>query len=579
MSAPTPLSSAQLHAIKHRGERAFPEFTWWLYLSMMGTATLVSLAWKIWSWSERRTRLKSPPSATRTGTVSLTRLPAALLTATRIVTLRWRIPHISMNVLEILLTLLYILLLFSLEFTSTNNLEIDFWANRTGHIVAIQYPLIVILSWKNNLISICTGISYEKLNLLHRVCSRVILMLVYVHLFGTLYNLGGAGGSQWFYAKWTYCGPISGFSLTLLIILSVSPIRKRFYEFFVKVHLVLVMMIMIATTIHVSLAPPGFGFYVWPAWVFWAFDRLCRYMRWFMLNDLVHPRKSSGQIELVTDDTLLFTIKRHIPFGWSAGQHAYLTLPTLGKLQSHPFTMATLPSGDKNDELNFIVRVRNGLTKQIKDHLLEFGPCETPMFIDGPYGLPPDITPFTTCVFIAGGSGISYTLPRLEELLNQVNAGDAVARRIVFVWVIRTRAHLKWISNRLAKIVSTAPNGVELVVNVHVTSGSAHVDELRESSEGGDVEKEASVEGEDSKSKAELEGLSDLIVIRQGRPDVPKVLEAEVAATAGSMSVDVAGPRSLQQDTRKALTGSFVGPGSVLRGTPTVQLNVEEFAM
>ncbi|THH27695.1 hypothetical protein EUX98_g6493 [Antrodiella citrinella] len=571
------LSAAQVKALKHKGERAFPVYTWWLYLSIIGVLTLNNIAWKLWAWRKRSTHQKQ--STAQRGSTSASNLPAAILTASRIAALRWRLPVVPMNVLEILMTIAYILVLFCLEFTSTNGLQIALWADRCGHIVAIQFPLIVALSWKNSLISFMTGISYEKLNLFHRVCARVNLMLVYVHLFGTLYALGGAGGKQWFHDPYTYCGPVAGFSLTLLVMISTAPVRKRFYEFFVKAHMLLVTIIMISVTFHVTLAPPGFGFYVWPAFVFWAFDRLVRFGRWIVLNNLFQPRKSSGQIDLISDDTLLFTVNRHIPFGWYAGQHVFLSLPTLGRLQSHPFTIATIPSSDaKKDELVFIVRVREGLTKKIKQHIMEFGSCETPMFLDGPYGAPPDITPFSTCVFIAGGSGISYTLPRLEELLTQVIAKNACASRVVFVWVIRSRAHLKWVASRFSKIAASAPSDVTLVLNVHITGGSPQVEDLRDSPEA-DVEKDASVDDEDTKSKAELDALAEGLVITNGRPDVFKILEAEVNAAVGPVSVDVAGPASLLSDTRKALTGKFAGPGGVMKGTPTVQLNIEEFSM
>ena len=67
------------------------------------------------------------------------------------------------------------------------------------------------------------------------------------------------------------------------------------------------------------------------------------------------------------------------------------------------------------------------------------------------------------------------------------------------------------------------------------------MEELRNTSEVDvekDVEKDASLDGDDTKSKAELDIVSDAITILQGRPDVSKVLEAEVAAATGPMSVD-----------------------------------------
>lgn len=41
----------------------------------------------------------------------------------------------------------------------------------------------------------------------------------------------------------------------------------------------------------------------------------------------------------------------------------------------------------------------------------------------------------------------------------------------------------------------------------------------------------------------------------------------------------VSGPEPLVKDVRKALSMPFVGPMATLKGTPLVQLNVEEFTM
>lgn len=74
------------------------------------------------------------------------------------------------------------------------------------------------------------------------------------------------------------------------------------------------------------------------------------------------------------------------------------------------------------------------------------------------------------------------------------------------------------------------------MIQAHITS-EASVEELRNTSEV-DVEKDASLDGDDTKSKAELDIVSDAITILQGRPDVSKILEAEVAVATGPMSVD-----------------------------------------
>ena len=82
----------------------------------------------------------------------------------------------------------------------------------------------------------------------------------------------------------------------------------------------------------------------------------------------------------------------------------FLSFPTIGVLQSHPFTIANIAEeGEKKSKMVWIVRTRDGLTKRLKDYAeAKSGATTAPVFMDGPYGAPPDITPFSTCVFIAG---------------------------------------------------------------------------------------------------------------------------------------------------------------------------------
>jgi ferric-chelate reductase len=47
-----------------------------------------------------------------------------------------------------------------------------------------QIPLIIGLASKNNVIAYLTGISYQKLNYLHRASGRACLLLSYVHMIG-----------------------------------------------------------------------------------------------------------------------------------------------------------------------------------------------------------------------------------------------------------------------------------------------------------------------------------------------------------------------------------------------------------
>lgn len=138
----------------------YPEQVWWFVTGIIGTATLLNLASVYWAWRRRRAYLRGDlrvgSSAASTASdktssdktidnettvnttvdekgatarsartprapdkVDLRRLPAAALAASRIVAFRWRIPHVSMTVLEAFLTVMYMLGLFLWDFLNS----------------------------------------------------------------------------------------------------------------------------------------------------------------------------------------------------------------------------------------------------------------------------------------------------------------------------------------------------------------------------------------------------------------------------------------------------------------------------
>ena len=115
---------------------------------------------------------------------------------------------------------------------------------------------------------------------------------------------------------------------------------------------------------------------------------------------------------------------------WTAGQHAYIILPSVSTLpiEAHPFTIASIPHSINGDgledeessekEVVFLIRGYSGFTGRLREHAsVKSKPASVPAYIDGPYGIPPDLKSYSTCILIAGGSGISYTLPLLYDII------------------------------------------------------------------------------------------------------------------------------------------------------------------
>lgn len=85
----------------------------------------------------------------------------------------------------------------------------------------------------------------------------------------------------------------------------------------------------------------------------------------------------------------------------------------------------------------FIIRGREGFTSKLREHAKNGKATSVPAFVDGPYGYPPDLTQYSTAILVSGGSGVSYTLPLLLDLVSKARAGTTAVQRVIFVWAIR----------------------------------------------------------------------------------------------------------------------------------------------
>ncbi|KAI0763877.1 hypothetical protein BC629DRAFT_1596825 [Irpex lacteus] len=630
--------------------------TWWIYTGVIGAAIVLNIFSILWAW-KRRHALRRPNSnhtmksstseANRSGgsgngRISLRRLPVSVLTASRIVAFRKRIPFVEGNLTEVVMSSAYFAILMAFTFKDYKTLNV--LQRRSGELVTMQFPLIVALAMKNNALQLLTGISHEKLNYMHRTTSRAALVLSWTHAFALV-----AEHAKLFSHPWRTVGLAAGIVQVVLTLLSLKPIRKRFYEFFFLGHVILVFVFLVCSCVHITGSDSRYTKLIWPCFLIWGVDRGSRYLRYLILSNFHSPNRSPATLELVTPDAVRITVTRkfygaEIPMspyegGWTPGKHMFLAFPTIGPIESHPVTMASVAEAPesvafstenqvkKNEfELTWIVRVRDGFTKRLKEHILmknqrqiELGTegpltMQLPIFMDGPYGAPPDISRFETCVFFGGGSGVAYILPRMWGTLKEAAAGKHCAKRVLFVWAIRHSAHVKWVLPELQRAIAAAPSDVELIVSIHVTAGcpedaeesnekttssspaepqtpdTIDVPVLEERKSGSNEysatdEKRSGagtpVRGASNHFHGRSIGLDhDCVRIYYGRPNAHEILEEAVTASEGPVSVDVSGPEPLVASIRRALSAPFARPMSVLKGlAPEVQLNVEEFTM
>jgi len=504
------------------------------------------------------------------GANPLRQLPSALLTTFRICAFRWTIPLGNGSVMllsEAVVIAGYVAFLTFLTITNTENYKLAFINKRAALLGASQFPIVIALAGKNNLISYLTGVSHERLNIIHRYAARTVFTMAWVH--------GAAGLLERVSLKEpsNMAGFIALSAFTLLVLLSLRPIRSIAYEFFLLTHLFLIFLIIGASWYH----KPAYAYFYWPSILVLALDKLIRVFRLLYHNTTTrNPAFGDALVEYLSPTTVRLTLRR--PMWWLPGQHAYVTLPSISNLplEAHPFTIASVPEAGKSEQkLVMIIRGQKGFTKKLVNYASGKRYGYVRALIDGPYGCPPDLRTFSTCVLIAGGSGVTYCFAQLLELIRNAHYGTAAVRKIVFVWSIRDSDHLKWILQPLKDALRAAPSSVVIQPLIFVTGWTPG----KMSTLTFDIGQDDGPASVRSKKMQFDYSHSTILKMAPGRPNINRILNQEIENTEGPISVDVAGPSGLAKSVRSALRSGVAGPSSVLQGKHPVSLHIETFGM
>lgn len=221
---------------------------------------------------------------------------------------------------------------------------------------------------------------------------------------------------------------------------------------------------------------------------------------------------------------------------WNAGMYCFLTVPSLGPTQLHPFSILTLP---ESREMVLVIRKRGGFTKKLHEKVVRMqhnldldieevpvrkwftpivkkvkhgfkiakrtlrgpgsgyerpsdiyfeekynGLVKIPASFLGPVGgkMQPLIT-FDLVLFIAGGTGASFTFPLCLRLCEELEARDTVEdfayrprfARIRCVWAIRSRTALRWYDHLIGSLMPHIELG-RLQFDVYVTRDDSEIE-------------------------------------------------------------------------------------------------------
>ncbi|KAH7104492.1 iron reductase [Auriculariales sp. MPI-PUGE-AT-0066] len=407
-------------------------------------------------------REKFPPSApaqVRTGLVSVVSWLAALQLPLR---------GVNLDVGQVISLLAYIAVLV---FCLTDGYNLSKNPDRAGFIALAHFPLIFLTATKNGMIQVLLGHGYEKLNWIHRWAGRSIFLCIVLH------------GSFWLATPTVLREDkrSTGLSalglLCVLVASSLGPVRRFCYQVFFGIHVVTYTAFFILVCYHTEYAPP----YIIPAVSFYAFDMFVRMLRFRIKDATLEACDQQMTIIHVPD----------VDGGWTAGQHVRVRVFIGGRcFESHPLTIVTAPRSItcSNSARGIILgsRVQGPWSRALNNLAREAGTDEKKvgvyskgvhiqLMLDGPYGgCALDMARFENVLLVAGGSGITFVLGVLDDLVGRIarqgRLQGELTRRIDIAWCIRSFGCLFWFSDLMRDIADKSRQcGLQLHFNVFVT--------------------------------------------------------------------------------------------------------------
>ncbi|CAN9080908.1 unnamed protein product [Alternaria alternata] len=364
------------------------------------------------------------------------------------------------------------------------------FADRCGIIFIANLPLLYLLAAKNQPIKRLTGYSYESLNILHRRVGELVCLEAFLHFlgmvatwYGMLRHLGFTL-AKFLFNRVVLLGLAALVAYEVIYFTSLGSFRKRWYEVFLGLHIVLQVAGLVFLWFHHHTSRP----YVGVSLAIWVVDRVV-YRMW--LKSSTH---AATLTVLEDDETLLLSANwqvdaknkiagvlgnNNMKQGWKPNEHIFISVPSLSRkhaIQSHPFTIFSAapttqtPSMSTRDDdqeegkhawFSLLIRPQapSGFTHTLLQHARQsqLSTQHLRIRLDGPYGSSHALDLLessSTAILVAGGSGIAVAYPLLYALLQPTllqhdpettTSSSKTMRKVKLLWITHSPDHRLWI--------------------------------------------------------------------------------------------------------------------------------------
>ncbi|KAI2633203.1 ferric reductase like transmembrane component-domain-containing protein [Hypomontagnella submonticulosa] len=312
---------------------------------------------------------------------------------------------------------------------------------RTGHISMALLPLTVLFSSRNNFLLYLTGWPYSTYIVLHRWVARLCALQAVVHSIALLYAYAPKYYVEVKKPYWIW-GIVATLCLVILLFQGLLWFRRKSYEVFLILHILLAVFAIAGCWYHVQYWKPFSGIYenwIYAVCAVWFFDRLVRVLR-VARNGICKATVIDISADIVRVDV------EGVRWALEPGHHAYAYFPTLNPLrpwENHPFSIiqtamlhsrkhligtseliqhnssdakdieagmskrtevTTVPKAV--DSITMYIKKHSGITKYLRTH------ASLPVLFDGPYrgNAKEGVLKCDRVLLIGGGIGITGLL-------------------------------------------------------------------------------------------------------------------------------------------------------------------------
>ncbi|KAL2914128.1 hypothetical protein HK105_206386 [Polyrhizophydium stewartii] len=169
-------------------------------------------------------------------------------------------------------------------------------------------------------------------------------------------------------------------------------------------------------------------------------------------------------------------------FQYKPGQYLFLNVPSVSKLQWHPFTISSTP---EEGFVSVHVRVVGDWTKKLALTLGCFekgmtkGVAVPEVRIDGPYGTPAeDLYNYRVAVLVGAGIGVTPSASLLKSVwYKYYRKAQMPLQKLYFFWLARNKDEFAWFQSLLASLEETVPTSF-LEIHTYLT-GNLDVDDIQ----------------------------------------------------------------------------------------------------